>query len=230
METFSISPFLYAKLSYDPAAFVPVTGMGYSDQLLLVPSSSPFRSVQDIITRAKAENGGLQYGTVGIGGSSHINMVLFEQMAGVKLTPVHYRGGAPLVTDLLGGHIPMAFLSVQLGAEGIQSGHIRAVAFATKQRSARFPEVPTVQESGVPGFEAISWYGIFAPKGTPPETVRRINEDVQAIFVDPEFQRVILEPRMLSRLTGAPDEFQRFVDAEARKWRGVIERAGLSVH
>jgi tripartite-type tricarboxylate transporter receptor subunit TctC len=149
METFSISPFIYSKLSYDPAAFVPVSALGYSDQMLIVPTASPFKSVADVIAAAKKEPGALQYGTVGIGGSSHINMVLFETMAGIKLTPVHYRGGAPLVTDLLGGHAPMAFLSVQLGSQGMQSGRLRALAFATKKRSPRFPDIPTVDESGV---------------------------------------------------------------------------------
>jgi tripartite-type tricarboxylate transporter receptor subunit TctC len=230
METFSISPFIYGKLSYDPAAFVPVVGIGYSDQLLLVTATSALNSVQDVIAEAKKQPGALQYGTVGIGGSSHINMVLFETMANVKLTPVHYRGGAPLVTDLLGGHIPMAFLSVQLGEQGIKAGKLRPLAFATRKRHARFPELPTVDESGVPGFEAVSWYGIFAPAGTPKAVLAQINADVQQVWSSEEFQKQVIEPRMLGTLPGSLDEFSAFVAAETAKWKRVIEQAGLKVN
>jgi tripartite-type tricarboxylate transporter receptor subunit TctC len=229
METFSISPFIYKKLSYDPAGFVPVVALGYSDQLLIVPSNSPFKSVGDIIAAAKKEDGALQYGTVGIGGSSHINMVLFETMAGVKMTPVHYRGGAPLVTDLLGGHVPMSFLSVQLGSQGIQAGRLRPLAFSTKARSPRMPDVPTIAESGVPGFEAISWYGMFVPAGTPKATIERINADIQEVFASAEFKEKVIEPRMLGQIDGSAETFAAFVKAESDKWRGVVEKAKLKV-
>jgi tripartite-type tricarboxylate transporter receptor subunit TctC len=227
METFSISPFIYPKLSYDPEGFVPVTAMGYSDQLLMVPSSAPFKSVSDILAAAKKEPGGLRYGTVGIGGSSHINMVLFESLAGVKMTPVHYRGGAPLVTDLLGGHIPMAFLSVQLGHGGMQAGQLRALAFATKKRSPRFPDIPTVDESGVKGFEAVSWYGIFVRKGTPKAAIDKINADVQEVFASAEFREKVVEPRMLGQIEGSADTFAEFVRSESEKWKKVVTDANL---
>jgi tripartite-type tricarboxylate transporter receptor subunit TctC len=229
METFAISPFMNAKLSYDPAAFIPVSGLGYSDQLLIVPANSPFKSVADVIAAAKKDNGALQYGTVGMGGSSHINMVLFESMAGVKLTPVHYRGGAPLVTDLLGGHVPMAFLSVQLGQQGMAAGLLRPLAFSTKARSPRFPDVPTIDESGVKGFEAVSWYGVFAPAGTPKEIVAAINADLQKVWASAEFQESVVNPRMLGTIAGGPDEFAAFVKAESDKWKKVVEGAGLKI-
>lgn len=227
METFSISPFIYSKLSYDPDGFVPVTAMGYSDQLLLVPSSSPFKSVADILAAARKEPGALQYGTVGTGGSSHINMVLFETLAGIKMTPVHYRGGAPLVTDLLGGHIPMAFLSVQLGHGGMQAGQLRALAFATRKRSPRFPDIPTIEESGVKGFEAVSWYGIFVPKGSPKAVIDKINADVQEVFASAEFREKVVEPRMLGQIEGSADRFAEFVKAESEKWKKVAADANL---
>jgi tripartite-type tricarboxylate transporter receptor subunit TctC len=230
METFSISPFLYSKLSYDPEAFVPVTAIGYSDQFLMVPSSSPFKSVAEVIAAAKKEPGALQYGTVGIGGSSHINMVLFETLAGIKLTPVHYRGGAPLVTDLLGGHVPMAFLSVQLGQQGMQSGKLRPLAFATKQRSPKFPDVPTIDESGVKGFEAVSWYGIFVTAGTPKSVVDTINRDVQRVFASAEFKKAVLEPRMLGQIEGSAEQFADFVKAESAKWKRVVDTAKLKIN
>lgn len=229
METFSISPFIHSKLSYDPAGFVPVSALGYSDQLLIVPAASPFKSVADVIAAAKKEPGALQYGTVGIGGSSHINMVLFETMADIKLTPVHYRGGAPLVTDLLGGHVPMAFLSVHLGSQGMQAGRLRALAFATKTRSPRFPDIPTVDESGVKGFEAVSWYGMFVRKDTPKPIIDAINADIQAVFKSDEFKAKVLEPRMLGQIEGSAETFAAFVTAESDKWRAVVEKAKLKI-
>ena len=230
METFAISPFMYSKLSYNPSGFVPVVGIGYSDQLLIVTASSPLTSVQDVIAQAKKESGALQYGTVGVGGSSHINMVLFENMAGINLTPIHYRGGAPLVTDLLGGHVPMAFLSVQLGQQGISAGKLRPLAFATKVRHPRFPDVPTVDKSGVKGFEAVSWYGVFAPAGTPKDVLTKINADIQSVWTSAEFQKNVAEPRMLGTIAGSPDEFAAFVDAESAKWKKVVEQSNLKIN
>src|SRR4051812_25255371 len=230
METFAITPFMHAKLSYDPDKdFPPVSGLGLSNQFLVVPSASELKSVRDLIARAKARPGDLQYGTIGLGGSSHINMVLFESMAGVKLTPIHFRGGAPLVTDLLGGHVPMSFLSGALVDQGIKAGKLRPIAIASKQRLPQYPDVPTVAESGVPGFEAVSWYGLWAPNGTPREIVARINSDVQQVFADKDFREKFLEPNFLGAITGDPDQFAATIKAEATKWSKVIKDANLKV-
>jgi tripartite-type tricarboxylate transporter receptor subunit TctC len=229
METFAISPFLYSKLSYDTKEFTPVSGYGLSNQLLVVPAASPLKSVADMIALAKEQNGGLQYGSIGIGGSSHINMVLFESMAGVKLMPVHYRGGAPVVTDLLGGHIPMSFLSAQLVDQGIKSGRLRAIAVGSRERLPQYPDVPTVHESGVPGFEAVSWFGLFAPSGTPREVVAKINADVQKVFADPDFKEKFLNPSLLGSIPGSPEQFAAFIRAEAEKWSRLIKAANLKV-
>ena len=118
METFAINPYMLSKLSYDVKDFTPVSGYGLSNQILVVPSASPFKSMAELMEYARAKPGELNYATIGLGGSSHINMVLFESMTGLKLTPVHYKGGAPAVTDLLGGHVPSAFLSSQLVDQG----------------------------------------------------------------------------------------------------------------
>jgi tripartite-type tricarboxylate transporter receptor subunit TctC len=230
METFAITPFMHAKLSYDPDKdFTPVSGLGLSNQFLVVPVSSELKSVRDLIAQAKTKPGELQYGTIGLGGSSHINMVLFESMAGVKLTPIHFRGGAPLVTDLLGGHVPMSFLSGALVDQGIKAGKLRPIAIASKQRLPQYPDVPTVDEAGVPGFEAVSWYGLWAPSGTPREVVARINADVQTVFADKEFREKFLEPNFLGSITGNPDTFTAFIKAEAGKWSKVIRDAGIKV-
>jgi tripartite-type tricarboxylate transporter receptor subunit TctC len=229
METFAISPFLHSKLSYDAKDFAPVSGLGYANQMLVVPASSPLTSVQDLLAKAREEKGALQYGTIGLGGSSHINMVLFESLANVKLTPVHYRGGAPMLNDLLGGHIPMGFLSVTLVDQAIRSGKLRALAVGSSMRLAQFPDVPTVAESGVPKFEAVSWFGLFAPSQTPGDAVRKINSDVQKVFADREFQEKFLAPSFLEVIPGDPNDFSAYINAEAAKWSKVIKDANLKV-
>ena len=229
METFAISPFLHSKLSYDTKDFAPVSGLGYANQMLVVPTSSPLNSVHDLLAKAREEKGALQYGTIGLGGSSHINMVLFESLANVKLTPVHYRGGAPMLNDLLGGHIPMGFLSITLVDQAIRSGKLRALAVGSSRRLAQFPDVPTVAESGVPKFEAVSWFGLFAPSKTPGDVVRKINSDVQKVFADREFQEKFLAPSFLEVIPGDPNDFFSYIKAEAAKWSKVIKDANLKV-
>jgi tripartite-type tricarboxylate transporter receptor subunit TctC len=229
METFAISPFMYRKLSYEAKEFTPVSGLAYSNQMLVVPAASALKTVGEMIASAKEQQGALQYGTIGVGGSSHINMVLFESMTGVKLTPVHYRGGAPVVTDLLGGHVPMSFLSVQLVDQGIKSGRLRAIGVGSKHRLPQYPDVPTIDESGVPGFEAVSWFGLWAPSATPREVVARINADVQKVFADPEFREKFLGPSLLNAITGSADEFAEYIRLESVKWSKVIKDANIKV-
>jgi tripartite-type tricarboxylate transporter receptor subunit TctC len=230
METFAISPFLYAKLSYDPVNdFVPVSSFGYSNQMLMVPAASPFKSIKDVIEEARKEKGGLQYGTIGMGGSSHINMVLLETLADVRLTPIHYHGGAPLLTDLLGSHVPMGFLSTALVMQHMKDGSLRALGISSKDRVPEFPSVPAIGES-VPGYESASWFGLFAPKATPPDVVQKINTDVQAVFADPNFRRKFLEPNSISVRSGTSKEFAEYVADESSKWSKVIRKANLQVN
>jgi tripartite-type tricarboxylate transporter receptor subunit TctC len=230
METFAISPFIYAKLSYDSVNdFVPISGLGYANQILVVPASSSLKSIPELIAKAEQDKGQLLYGTIGLGGSSHINMVLLETMAHIKLTPVHFRGGAPLLTDLLGDHVPMGFLSVTLVYQDMIAGKLRALGVGSKDRLAQLPDVPTISESGVPGFEAISWFGLFAPRETPHNVVLQINSDIQTIFADPEFRKQFLEPNFLGTIPGDSAQFAGYVQSEADKWSKVIKAANLKV-
>ena len=229
METFAINPSLMAKLPYNESEFVPVSGYGLSNQILVVPAASPHKTLADVIAAARAKPGELNYATIGLGGSSHINMVLFESMTGLKLTPVHYRGGAPATADLLGGHVPLAFLSSQLVDPGIRSGHIRPIAVASKARLKQHPNVPTVAESGVPGFEAVSWFGVWAPASTPRDVVTKLNADIQRVFADPDFRENFLDRAMLDPIAGSPGQFADFIKAEAAKWSKVVKDANLKV-
>ena len=228
METFAIRPFLDSKLSYGMTDFTPVSELGYSNQMLVVPADSPLKSIKDLIDKAQEAKGSLQYGTIGLGGSSHINMVLFESLAGVKMTPVHYRGGAPLLNDLLGGHVPMGFLSVTLVNPGINAGKLHALGVGSKTRLPQFPDVPAISES-VDKFEAVSWFGLFAPAGTPAEVVSKINADIQQIFADPDFRDKFMTPNFLGANLGNPDQFSKYIGAEAGKWSKVISDAKLKI-
>jgi len=227
--TFVVNPFLYRHLTYNVNEFMPVSGMGVVNQVLVVHPQAPIKDVRDLISQSKAAPGKLTYGTIGLGSSGHLNMELFESMAGVQLTPVHYRGGAPAMTDLLGGHVPMGFVSLTLTAQSVRSGQLRAIGIGSKSRSSQFPEVPTIDEAGVPGFDAVTWFGLFAPKGTPANIVAKINEDVQRVLADQSFQAQFLAPNFFEPIKGSPQEFSEFITHEAAKWETVIKGANLSV-
>jgi tripartite-type tricarboxylate transporter receptor subunit TctC len=227
--TFAFNPALYRKLTYDVKDFIPVSGLGIVNQMLVVNPASPLKSVGDLIAQAKAKPGELNYGTMGAGSSGHLNMAMFEHMAGVKLTPVHYRGGAPFMTDLLGGHVQTGFLSLTLVAEQMKAGQLRALAVGSGARIAQFPDVPTVAEAGVPGFDAETWFGLFAPRGTPPDIVAKINADVQRVLADPMFRDKFLAPSFFEPIKGSPDEFASFIRNEAAKWSKVIKDTNLTL-
>lgn len=231
METFAINPFLYPSLSYDPVnGFAPVSSFGYSNQMLMVPAASPFKNLGDILAAARKDDGVLQYGTIGPGGSSHINMVLLENLAGVHLTPIHYHGGAPLLNDLLGNHVPMGFLSTSLVDQDIKSGLLRAIGVSSNQRAAEFPDIPTIAEGGVPGYETVSWFGLWAPKGTPAEVVAKINTDVQTVFADPAYKAKFMTPNFINVRPGSPEDFAAYIKTEADKWSKVIKDAHLQIN
>lgn len=226
--TFVVNPFLYSKLSYDPDAFVPVSGLGVSSQVLVAHPSLPARSAQELIALAKAKPGELNYGTFGLGSSSHLNMEVFERIAGIKLTPVHYNGAAPMMTDLIGGHIPMCFVGLTLAVKAIRAGQLKALGVGAVKRHEQLPDVPTIAESGFPGFQAISWFGLFAPGGTPRDIVLKVNADVQAAMSSPQFRQQFLEPSSLEPILATPEQFAQFVRTEASKWKRVIKEAGIS--
>jgi tripartite-type tricarboxylate transporter receptor subunit TctC len=227
--TFAFNPSLYRKLSYDVKDFVPVSGLGIVNQVLVVNPVSPITSVRDLIAQARARPGEINYGTMGAGSSGHLNMAMFEHMAGVTLAPVHYRGGAPFMTDLLGGHVQAGFLSLTLVAEQIKAGQLRALGVGSSARIAQLPDVPTIAEAGVPGFDAETWFGLFAPRGTPPAIVAKLNADVQRVLADPAFRETFLVPTFFEPIKGAPDEFAAFIRNESLKWSKVIKDANLSV-
>ncbi len=227
--TFVANPSLYPKLPYDPyKSFTPISGlMMINHGLIFHPSFAP-GSVKELIELAKQKPGSINYGTYGIGSSGHLNMVLLETMAGVKLQPVHYKGAAPAMNDVIAGHIQMGFVSAGSAVPQAKGGNLKLVAIGGKQRIPQLPDVPAVAET-VPGYEAVSWFGLFGPAGMPLDVVAKINAEVRALFADPEFQKVYLDRYLFQSIAGSPDELMSFVKSEEPKWRKIIQDAKIKV-
>jgi tripartite-type tricarboxylate transporter receptor subunit TctC len=229
---FVINPTLYGKgkLPYDEEKdFAPITGIVRINQALLGHPSLPARNVSELITLAKQKPGELTYGTAGVGSAPHMNMALFESMAGVKLAPVHYRGAAPALTDVIAGHINLMSVSVSLALPPFRTGQIRIFGIGSHKRLAPAADIPTVTESGLAGFEATTWFGLFAPAGTPREIVLKLNTEVQKILADPEFREKFLAPQMFEPMGSSPEEFAAYIKGETQKWTKVIHEQKLSI-
>lgn len=227
--TFAVNPFVYAKLPFDPVKdYVPVSGLGIIQQVLAVHPSVPYASVGELIAAAKAKPGALNYATLGTGSSPHLNMEMLQHMAGVRLTPIHYKGGAPALTDVLGGHVPMIIISTTLSAKPYKAGQLKILGVGSAHRLAAFPEVPAIAES-LPGYEALSWFGLFAPAGTPRATVDKINADVQRVLADAEFREKFLATNYFEPIAGSPEAFGEYVKREAEKWSRIVKAAKITV-
>jgi tripartite-type tricarboxylate transporter receptor subunit TctC len=222
--TFAVNPALIPKdkVPYDTEKdFVPVTGLVRIYQSLLAAKSLPVNNAAELITLAKQQPEQLTYGTAGIG------TALFANMAGIKLVPVHYRGAALALNDLIAGSINTMIVSVSLGLPAYRAGQIKMLGAGAPRRMPLVSEVPTISESGLPGYQATAWFGLFAPAGTPDEVVLKINKEVTRIFSDPGFRQRFLDPQMFESMTGPADEFAAFVKAERAKWAKLIAQVGI---
>jgi tripartite-type tricarboxylate transporter receptor subunit TctC len=228
--TFVTARHVYGKLPYDALNdFVPITALGISPQALVVHPSLPARTVGELVELAKSKPGAINYGTFGIGSSGHLNIILIEGMTGTKFTPVHYRGAAPGITDLIGGHIQMMIVSIGLVRQAWQAGQLKVLGFGSTSRIAQYPDVPTLAESGLPGYEAGSWYGLAAPRGTPPDVVAKLNAETQRIFNDPAFREKFLAPSFIFSVVSSPEQFAERIRTESAKWGKVIKDANVKV-
>jgi tripartite-type tricarboxylate transporter receptor subunit TctC len=226
--SYVVNQHLYSRLTYDPINdFVPISGLGISPQALVLHPSVPANTFGELVAHAKAHPGELNYGTFGVGTSGHLNIIHLENETGAKFTPVHYRGAAPAITDLLGGHIQMMIVAIGLLRQNIEAGKLKTIGIGSKQRLAQFPDLPTLAESGLPGFEAGSWYGLAAPKGTPPEIVEKLSAETQKIFSDPAFRDKFLTPAATFSIASPPNQFAERMRADSAKWGKVIKDAGL---
>jgi len=226
--TFVVNPSLYARLAYDPVKdFTPITGLVIINHALIVHPSVPVASVKELIELAKKRPGEINYGTYGLGSTGHLNMALLETLAGVKFVPIHYKGAAPALTDVVAGHIQMMFVSLGTAMGQWKDGKVKLLAIGAGKRLAALPEVPTVAEGGLPGYEAVSWFGLFGPAGMPPDVVAKINGEIRRIFADPEVRRTVIAPQFFETITGSPEQLAAYLKAEGEKWSRVIRDANI---
>jgi tripartite-type tricarboxylate transporter receptor subunit TctC len=231
MGTFShaVNASLSSNLPYDPHKdFAPVALVARSFNIVVVNPKSSIRTVADLIAAAKANPGRLTYGTFGVGTSAHLAGELFKDMAKVQMTAVPYKGAAPAITDLIGGQIDVMFTTVASAASLVESGQLRAIAVTSAERSPAFPQLPTVAEAGVPGYMAESWYGLFAPAGTPSEAIDRLNRSAAVAVRSEAFRRLGVNEGLVA-IAQPPEELDRYLRAEEERWRRVIRDAGIKV-
>ena len=225
-STLAINQSLYRKLNYDPTKFKPITVLARSPNVLIVSPKLGVSSVKELIDKAKANPGGIAYGSQGIGATSHLTTALFETISDVKFNHVPYRGTAPAMNDLLGGHILFMFDNLSSSLPQHQSGALKIIAVCTPARSPHLPDVPTMSEAGLPGFTSFAWFGLVAPPDTPDKIVGKINKAVvnalRTADVRSKFLAQGAEP-----IGNTPQEMAAFLDRERALWAGVIEKAKL---
>ncbi|AMN45418.1 Bug family tripartite tricarboxylate transporter substrate binding protein [Rhodoplanes sp. Z2-YC6860] len=230
--TFTINPAIYpkGKLPYDEKTdFVPVTGLVRINQALLASKSLPVNNAKELIELAKQKPGELNFGTAGIGSAPHMNIELFKNLSGVKLNAVHYRGAAPALNDLIAGHIGLMSVSISLALPPYRAGQLKILGIGSEKRLAPIPDIPTVAETGLPGYESTTWFGLFAPAGTPREVVMKLNDEARKVFSDPAFDEKFLAPQMFQSLAMSPEAFEAFIQAETQKWSKVIRENDIKV-
>ena len=223
--TLAIDPTLYPNVGYDPRRdFAPVGLIATSPLIVLVNQSVPARNVQELMALAKAQPGKLSYASAGVGSGIHLGTVLFAETAGIDLTHIPYKGSGPALTDLLGGHVQIYFSSLPPAVGLVKEGKLRALGVTGLKRSASFPDVPTVGEQGLPGFEAVLHYGIVAPAGTPRAIVDKLNAALCTALDDPRVRGHIAtegaEPLPMS-----PDEYAADIDREETRWSALVRKS-----
>lgn len=229
ITSFPVNPSLYSKLPFDTLKdFAPVVLVGTLPLVLVVHPSVPAQNTAALIELARSKPGSINFANSGSGTTAHLAGELFKRMAKVQLVSVNYKGGGPAVTDLLGGQVQMYFATLPSVLPHIQAGKLRALAVTGKGRLAELPDVPTVAESGVPGFEVTAWFGLFAPAGTPEPIIRQLNTEVVKILNTAEMQKSLPQHGILPA-GGSPQELGNHLREEIQKWSVVVKDAGIKV-
>jgi tripartite-type tricarboxylate transporter receptor subunit TctC len=226
--TLAVDPTLYPAVGYDPRKdFAPIGLIATSPLIVLVNQSVPARNVQELVALARAQPGKLNYASAGVGSGIHLGTVLFADTAAINITHIPYKGSGPALTDLLGGHVQIYFSSLPPAIGLVKEGKLRALGVTGLKRSASFPDVPTVAEQGLPGFEAVLHYGIVAPAGTPRPIINKLNAALRAALSDPKVHDHIAtegaEP-----LPTSPDEYAADIDREETKWSALVKKSGAT--
>ena len=220
----AVNPTMFKKMNFDPAKdLIPIALIEKGPLVLMVPDDSPFHSVKDIIAAAKATPGSLSFASGGLGGSHHLSAEMFKSISGLNIMHIPYKGGAPATTDLMGHVVDMMFEQMYAAAPSIKAGKLRGLAITSKLRSPLFPDLPTMSESGVPGFEVQNWQGLIGPAGMPAPIVRQLNELVNKGLADPAIrEQMLAQGNELGG--GTPEQFAAFIKTEADRW-GKLVRA-----
>ena len=222
----AISASLYRKLNYDLVRdFAPITLLATTPHILVVHPSLPVKSVKELIAFSKPRPGQLAYSSSGSGTPSHLGGELFDSMAGVKLTHVPYKGGGPSVIALVGGEVSVGFATMPSVISHVRAGKLRGLAVTTAQRSPATPDLPTVGEAGIPGYEMGSWYGLMAPAGAPKDVVARLNAEMAKILKLPDIKQR-LDALGFEALLSTPEEYGAFTKSEIEKWAKVVKASG----
>jgi tripartite-type tricarboxylate transporter receptor subunit TctC len=226
-DSYAIYPLAYPKLNFDISRdLTPVTQIASNPLILLTHPKVPAKDLESLIKLLKSQPGRVNYASVGVGSSNHLTAELFQSATDTTITHVAYRGGGPAQQDLIGGHIEMMFLSAALALPHVRAGVLNAIAQTGAKRSPALAHVPTVAESGYPGFEVNSWVGMLAPAGTPREIIDRLNSEVRKILADPQFV-ARLEDQGLVGIGSSPEEFAKVMTSEREKWARLAKERGL---
>ncbi|MEN9782859.1 MAG: hypothetical protein RJA24_202, partial [Pseudomonadota bacterium] len=225
----AINPSLYKKMTYDPMRdLIPVSQAANALNVLVVHPSLPAKNVKEMIAIAKARPGQMNYGSSGPGATDHLAGELFNVLAGVKMVHVPYKGGAPAMLDLVAGNVQVVFSTVSTAVAAMDSKRVRPLAMTGNQRFELMPDLPTVAEAGLKGFEVNNWYGIFLPTGTPKDIVAKLNAEVVKALAAPDVKKRLIEAGIVAT-SSSPDGFTAYVKAESSKWAKVIKDAGITV-
>ncbi|MEB0060125.1 tripartite tricarboxylate transporter substrate binding protein [Variovorax sp. LG9.2] len=227
--TLAINPWLYSKLPYDPIKdFDPVALVSASPLVLFVPASSPVNNLKELIAYAKARPGKVTYGSGGSGTTGHIAMEMLKKEAGIDMLHVPYKGSPPMITDLIGGQIDVAFEPIGSVLPFEKSARVKFLGFATLKRYAAAPKVPTLSEQGLPGFEAVPWTAILVPKGTPPSVIQQLNQAINQVLKKPELVEAFAQTGSYP-VGGSPSDAKTYLMEENAKWGKAVKASGAQV-
>lgn len=227
-STFAVNPAL-RKMPFDPAKdLVPVSLAVTVPNVLVVPPSAPYKTVQEFVEHARKHPGKMTYASYGAGSAAHLIGELLKNQAGIDLLHVPYKGGAPALTDVMGGQVDSYFANAASGMSYVKSGKLRALAVTSAKRMASMPDVPTLAESGFKNFEVLEWNGFFVPKGTPKEVVTRLSREIQAATADPATRQKLVGLGV-DPIGSSPEEFSKFVQTEMSRWGALVKTNNITV-
>jgi tripartite-type tricarboxylate transporter receptor subunit TctC len=225
-----VNPSLYGKVGYDPVKdFAPVALLIRMPSLLIVPNDSPAKNVNELIALAKVKPGQLNYGSGGNGSQAHLAGAMFKSVAGIDVVHVPYKGAPEIVASMLSGQTQLAFPTFSTALPQVKAGKLRALGVTSPKRNPQLPDVPTLLEAMPNGFDLEAWFGIWAPAGTPPDLVKKLNADVGAVLADPEFRAKLASDGSEVVTGGTPDEFAGYVKSETAKWAKVVKDSGARI-